>query len=99
MVQMQKLSTNNTTITERDDYMNVTLHSTDVVRFNEQEIILDSGGWNTFTTKARMNQCSNQFNLGYKVIQRDFKWYVEWKGDLLPFADGMKLHRREGVEE
>lgn len=44
-------------------------HKTDVVQFNESQIILDNGGWHTATTAARMNQSSNQFNLGYRVYR------------------------------
>ena len=57
----------------------VTYHSTQVVKFNEKEIILNTGGWKSNTTKTRMNQTSNQFNLGYKVWQECSEWYVQWK--------------------
>jgi hypothetical protein len=47
-----------------------------VVSFSADYVILRTGGWNTVTTKARMNQASNQFNLGYCVNQTNFIWYV-----------------------
>lgn len=68
-------------------------HSTAVVQFTFDEIILNSGGWKTATTKARMNQASNQFGLGYSVYQKDFSWYVNFNGKTLDFSDNMVLKR------
>jgi hypothetical protein len=34
------------------------------------------GRTETATTKLRMNQASNQFNLGFSVYQKDYRWYV-----------------------
>ena len=65
----------------------VVYHSTPVVTFNHKVIILNTGGWMTATTKARMNQASNQFGLGYQVFQRNFDWFVDYKGKTKPFND------------
>lgn len=43
-------------------------------------ITLDTGGWFTSTTKRAMNQVSNQFNLGFHVFQKNYEWFVNWKG-------------------
>jgi len=69
------------------------LHSPEVVKFNSREIILDSGGGHTQTTKARMNQASEQYDLGYQVYQRDYDWFVDYQGQTLEFYDGMVLTR------
>ncbi len=71
----------------------ITYHSTQIVKFNSEWIVLDSGGWETVTTKRKMNQASMQFNLGYQVYQIDFKWYVDYKGSTLEYYDGMKITR------
>lgn len=73
----------------------ITYHKTKVVIFSDSLILLQDGGWRTATTKRRMNQASNQFNLGYKVIQRDSTWFVEFGGETIPFSDGMVLNRVE----
>lgn len=75
------------------DHKCVSYHQTDVVKFNDEEIILNSGGWRTNTTKLRMNQTSNQFDLGYNVFQKDFGWYVSFKDQIIEFADGMVIKR------
>lgn len=73
----------------------VKYHDTIVVRWNPFKIILDSGGWNTVTTKRRMNQTANEFHLGFGVYQSKGDWYVTWKGETLDFTDGMELIRKE----
>lgn len=70
MAQQTRLSTNNTTITNDEGWTCVTLHRTCIVRFNDDEIILDNGGWNTATTATRMNQASSQFRLGFHVSRK-----------------------------
>jgi len=72
----------------------VRYYNTDVVRFNDQKVRLDGGGYRTQTTKTRMNQTANQFGLGFQVYQKDFQWFVTFKGQTYPFTDGMVLIRR-----
>ena len=79
----------------------VQYHNTQVVRFNDDEIILDSGGWQTVTTKLRMNQASNMFHLGFRVSQRQYEWFVDYfaQGRLtFTFRDGMILERHKEKE-
>ena len=61
-------------------YTCVQYHDTIVARFNDNKIILDTDGWYTVTTKKRMNQASDMFDLGYNVYQKDHKWYVDYNG-------------------
>jgi hypothetical protein len=68
-------------------------HATKVVQWDDRKIILNSNGWQTYTTKARMNQTSNQFMLGFSIYQENFKWYVLHKGKTVPYYDGMELIR------
>ena len=73
----------------------VKYHNTVVVEFDIDQIILNSGGWKTLTTKNRMNQTSNEYNLGFQVFQKDFDWYVDFDGKIIPFKDGMILERNK----
>lgn len=80
MSQLYKLSKYKTKIIHEDDWTLVKLFDTFVVAFNEEWIVLNTGGWRTQTTKNRMNQASNQFKLGYQVRQEGGKWGVYlWK--------------------
>ena len=95
MARTDKVGTHETSIyhTDYGDTV-VQYHNTQVVRFNTDEIVLDSGGWHTVTTKLRMNQASYQFELGFYVHQRQFEWFVTNGNRTYDFKDGMILERQ-----
>jgi hypothetical protein len=74
--------------------LRVVYHSTCIVEVKGDEIILCSGGWETVTTKRKMNQAAREFGLGYSVYAVKGIWYVD-AGNLVkvPFVDGMCIHR------
>lgn len=76
MGQTRKISKNNTKVfTDTDGSKCVKLHSTVIFRqLPDGTIVLDTGGWKTVTTKARMNQAFNEFGLPYGVSQKDGEW-------------------------
>ena len=76
----------------------VRLYNTDIVCFTKDNIKLnavqDTGtDWHTYTTKQRMNDISKMFQLGYKVFQKGFIWYVNFRGKTFEYQDGMGLIR------
>ena len=93
MTQQQRVGTHRTNIVMLQGLTSVVYHSTAVVQFDSDKIILNSGGWETATTKSRMNQASHQYGLGFEVYQVDFTWYVDYKGETIPFTDGLILDR------
>lgn len=66
------------------------LHSTDVITFKASGcLVLNSGGWKTVTTKARINAALR--GSGHHVFQIDHRWYVShpsWK-TAIEFTDGL----------
>lgn len=92
-----------TRVYDENGYTHVKYHQTNVVSFNEDEIILRSGGWQTNTTKLRINQTSNQFGLGIGIKQHKWQWFImfkelgknyHWIEDEEPFHDGIRLVRK-----
>jgi len=79
MAQNKKVGTIHTTVKEKNDVLMVTYHSTDVVIFDRRthKLTLDTGGYFSYTTKTRMNQTANQFDLGFNVYQKAHKWFVD----------------------
>jgi len=70
----------------------VTLHGTPVVEFLPNgNVLLDTGGWQTFTTRDRMNRC------GVCIGMRSGIAYVRHHGREYLYADGMILRKRGGV--
>ena len=68
----------------------VQLHDTEIVRINtDGDITLDSGGWETLTTKERINQ----FLPNRTLYQKDYTWYI-WNrktDETIEFYDGMTI--------
>ena len=74
---------NNTYLIRHDDYIAVRLHNTEVVRaYPNGDIILDSGGWHTPTTKDRMNQYVSN-----RIWQEAGRWYLRHDGKQYLYAD------------
>lgn len=60
-----------------------------VVEHPNGSYTLNSGGYRTSTTKERINR---HLPAGYRLIQRDFEWYVvDPDGDRIDFSDGMEI--------
>lgn len=68
-----------------DSTVAIRLHGTDVVSIHpDNTVTLQTGGWQTSTTKDRINQYSP-----VKVYQRKYEWYVTINGKEYPFMEGM----------
>ncbi len=86
---------NNTIVEESDDLRLVTLHDTTIVQHHilEDRVVLNSGGWKTVTTKARMNQVFDEWELDLRVYQDSWHWYVTMPdGTSIPFTDNMEIN-------
>ena len=97
------ITTNNTQVeqipqTVGGEWVIVTLHSTEIVKFRQEggfieEIQLDTGGYNTVTTRRRMNEVSQAYELGFQVYQKDYQLYVDYKGHTQAFDRTIKLQQ------
>ncbi len=85
MAQQHTIGSGNTTVTNVKGDTIVTYHETAVVVFNDKTITLDTGGWFSKTTKSRMTQASNQFDLGFRVYAKGGTWFVDFKGTTVEF--------------
>jgi hypothetical protein len=72
----------------------VRYHNTVVVDWDTKAIRLCTGGWQTPATKRRMNQASDVFGLGFRVYQKDYKFYVEFRGESYGFYNNCLTLRR-----
>jgi hypothetical protein len=75
----------------------VMLHATDVVTYHRDgRIVLNSGGWQTPTTKSRLNAYGPA---GSYVHQSDYKWYVAQAdgSGAIPFRDYMTFRLVDGI--
>lgn len=72
----------------------VRYHNTDVVSFDADAITLRTGGWQTATTKLRMNQASNQFGLRYHVYAKKGCWFIDTGYSMIPFCAETMVFQR-----
>ena len=76
-------------------YTIVVLYNTQIAKFNSSEIILNSGGYLTDTTKNRMNQCFFENNIPISIYQRKGQWYINSPKGIIEFSNHMILDRFE----
>src|SRR5207302_3754267 len=77
------------------DSIGVILHSTKIAQFwPSGKVRLDTGGWMTVTTKARIN---NLLPLPWNIASVMRTWYVYYRGEKIePFFDGITFNLESG---
>ena len=92
----------NTTVTynESTNCSQVLLHGHQICTFdhNTQAVKLDSCGYETVTTKSRLNAILEEVKYGAKVFQKNFVWFVGYQSQTLMFWDGMILLNTNSLE-
>ena len=86
----------NTTVFTTDNGLESTvyLHGNHIATFDHvhQNLYIFDGGWQSNTTKSRLNALCYEFNTGFKVIQRDWTWYLQnFLGTKQLFISGMEV--------
>ena len=76
----------NHSVYKKDDTLIVRIYETEIVKFDNDTIKLNNGGYYTATTKSEMNKASEQFNLGFKVFQKDYTWYCKYENKFFSFT-------------
>ena len=56
----------------------VFLHGNHIATYDHvnRELALFDGGWQTVTTKSRLNALCNEFATGFGVFQKNWDWFV-----------------------
>jgi hypothetical protein len=71
----------------------VYLHGNKIAEVGENWIRLFDGGYQTATTKSRLNAILEENGLpGEKVFQKAYKWFVNYQGTQIDFFSGMRLN-------
>lgn len=92
----KKLANNTYAIRNEDNSISIKLHQTSIITYYPGgRIVLNSGGYKTSTTKARLNEFSP-----FSVSQKDGIWSIckqgEWNKSVL-FKDGMSFNHGKFV--
>jgi len=75
------------------DCSSIYLHGHQIATYdhNNQAIKLSSCGWQTVTTKSRLNAILDEVKYGCRVFQKQFDWYLSTNNQTVDFWDGMIL--------
>ena len=66
-------------------------HQIATLEHDTKAIKLSSCGYETVTTKSRLNAILEEVKYGCKVFQKNFNWFVSYNGQTRNFWDGMIL--------
>jgi|TARA_A100001037_G_scaffold160905_1_gene144897 hypothetical protein len=70
----------------------IKLHGNHIATVMNDTMLLFDGGWQSNTTKSRLNALCYEFATGFSVIQRNWDWFVaDFHGNRQDFADGFEL--------
>ena len=82
----------NTQVTWNDRTANVYLHGNLIARVGDTFVQILDGGWQSVTTKSRLNALLSEFKYGCKVFQKQWDWYFRSNNNqTVDFWDGMIL--------
>ena len=83
----------NTSVTFEGEVAEVRLHGNLIAKVGEGFIELFDGGWQSTTTKSRLNAILSENGLpGERVFAKQFNWFVSQAGGAVPFFSGMRLN-------
>ena len=66
-------------------------HQIATVDHNLKAVKLSSCGYETVTTKSRLNAILQEVKYGCSVFQKNFNWFVSYRDQTASFWDGMIL--------
>ena len=82
----------NTTVITEDNESRVMLHGNHIATYNHtlKELELFDGGWQSNTTKSRLNALCDEFATGFGVFQKNWEWFIsDFSNDKKDFIDGI----------
>ena len=95
-------SSSNTQVSYNDstNCSSVFLHGHQIATFdhNLKAVKISSCGWQTVTTKSRLNAILSEVKYGCSVFQKQWNWYVSFRGQTQDFMDGMILLDTQSLE-
>ena len=95
-------SSSNTQVSYNDstNCSNIFLHGHRIATFdhNLKAVKISSCGWQTVTTKSRLNAILSEVKYGCSVFQKQWNWYVSFRGQTQDFMDGMILLDTQSLE-
>ena len=87
-------SSGNTTVVQHRNEMEVFLHGNHIATLDKatMDLFIFDGGWQSVTTKSRLNALLKEFRPDRQVFQKNWQWFVsDFLGMAEPFFSGMTV--------
>ena len=76
---------------ENADQATVYLHGNRIAQVCSEFVAIFDGGWQSNTTKSRLNALIQEFSFKGGIFQKNFNWYVQMFKTVTPFHEGITL--------
>ena len=70
------------------DLVEVFLHGNRIAQVCSEFVAIFDGGWQSNTTKSRLNALCNEFRPQAGVFQKDWTWFIRHGNSVFPFISG-----------
>ena len=91
----RNMSKQNTSVRCYTDCVDVYLHGNHIASLDTatNSLTLKDGGWQSVTTKSRLNALLDEFVPSMGIFQKDWTWYLSDRldGSIVPFISGMTV--------
>ncbi len=85
----QNFSSSNTMVRIDGDVATVFLHGNKIAEVSSSFVALFDGGWQSNTTKSRLNAICEEFRPHTRVFQKNWQWFISTaKGNKFDFISG-----------
>ena len=83
-------ASSNTTVTKNPNNGNVTvlLHGNHIATISNDFVAIYDGGWQSNTTKSRLNALLSEFRPHTRVFQKNYEWFISYAGKTFDFVSG-----------
>ena len=80
-------------INENNNKAKVFLHGNLIAEVCNEFVAIFDGGWQTVTTKSRLNALCNELATGFSVFQKNWNWFVsDFQNTVVDFTDGITVN-------
>ena len=91
----KNFSSGNTTVRAFRESVDVYLHGNHIASLDTatHKLTIKDGGWQSVTTKSRLNALLDEFAPNMGIFQKDWVWYLSDRltGSVVPFISGMTV--------
>jgi len=75
-------------INENNNKAKVYLHGNLIAEVCDEFVAIFDGGWQSVTTKSRLNALLDEFRPHVGVVQKNFNWFIVAHNKYFPFVSG-----------